>query len=82
MAGTVGGGQKAAKTNKEKHGNDFYARIGARGGHNSKLGGFASTKVGKDGLTGAERARICGAKGGRKSTRSGVCNGEGKRWQQ
>lgn len=32
-------------------------------------GGFASMKVGDDGLTGFERARIAGEKGGRISKR-------------
>lgn len=36
---------------------------------NSRLGGFASDKVGADGLSGRERARIAGQKGGRKSRR-------------
>lgn len=31
MAGTVSGGKQAAKTNKQKYGEDFYARIGAIG---------------------------------------------------
>lgn len=34
-----------------------------------KRGGFASEKIGKDGLTGLERARLAGAKGGRISRR-------------
>ena len=69
MSGTKIGGAKAAKTNKERHGEGFYARIGAMGGHNSKTGGFASNKVGKDGLTGQERARLVGTIGGLKSKR-------------
>lgn len=61
---------KAAQTNKEKHGADFFARIGARGGRNGHSGGFsADGRVGKDGLTGPERAKIAGAKGGRVSKR-------------
>lgn len=72
MSGTKIGGAKAAKTNKERHGEGFYARIGAIGGHNSKTGGFASNKVGKDGLTGQERARLVGAIGGLKSKRGPV----------
>ena len=32
MAGTKAGGAKAALTNKKKHGDDFYARIGSKGG--------------------------------------------------
>ena len=34
MAGTKIGGQKAAKTNKLRHGSDFYKRIGQKGGRN------------------------------------------------
>lgn len=69
MAGTKNGGRRAAATNKERHGKDFYARIGARGGKNGHTGGFASDVVGKDGLTGTQRAKIAGAIGGRKSKR-------------
>lgn len=69
MTGTVIGGKRAAKTNKERHGEDFFVRIGRRGGKNGTTGGFGSDKVGKDGLTGAERARIAGRKGGKKSKR-------------
>lgn len=60
MAGTKEGGRKAALTNKMKHGDDFYARIGARGGRNGHTGGFAANP---------ELAKIAGAKGGRKSKR-------------
>ena len=60
MAGTKAGGAKAAATNKLKHGEDFYARIGAKGGRNGHTGGFAANPA---------LARIAGAKGGRKSRR-------------
>ena len=69
MAGTVSGGKKAAQKNIKLHGKDFYREIGRKGGKRSTNGGFASQKVGKDGLTGAERAKIAGAKGGRISKR-------------
>lgn len=69
MTGSISGGKKAAKKNKELYGNDFYTRIGRKGGSNSKNGGFASSKIGKDGLTGSERARIAGMKGGKISRR-------------
>lgn len=69
MAGTKNGGRRAAATNKEKYGKDFYAEIGRKGGRNGHSGGFASDVVGKDGLTGAQRAKIAGAIGGRKSKR-------------
>lgn len=69
MAGTKEGGRKAAKTNKEKYGKDFYAKIGGIGGRNGHTGGFGSETVGKDGLTGVERAKKYGAIGGKISKR-------------
>ena len=69
MVGTLEGGRKAAATNKAKYGEGFYSRIGREGGKAGHTGGFNSDKVGKDGLTGRERARIAGAKGGSISRR-------------
>lgn len=61
MAGTKAGGQKAASTNKARHGKDFYANIGRKGGSvTGTKGGFAANP---------ELARIAGAKGGRISRR-------------
>lgn len=60
MAGTKLGGQRAAATNKAKHGINFYAEIGAKGGRNGHTGGFASNP---------ELARIAGSKGGKISKR-------------
>lgn len=60
MAGTKAGGQKASKTTRERHGSDFYARIGAIGGRNGNTGGFAANP---------ELARIAGRKGGKISRR-------------
>ena len=60
MAGTKEGAAKAAQTNKKRHGKDFYARIGAKGGRNGSTGGFAANP---------ELARKAGAKGGRISRR-------------
>ena len=60
MAGTKIGGMKAAATNKSKHGADFYAKIGAKGGKNGRTGGFAANP---------ELARIAGRKGGLVSRR-------------
>jgi len=60
MAGTEAGGKAAAKTNKKRHGDDFYKRIGAKGGRNGNTGGFAANR---------ELARTAGAKGGRISKR-------------
>lgn len=60
MAGTIEGGRKAAKTNKLRNGEDFYSRIGKKGGKNGHTGGFASNP---------ELARKAGAKGGKVSRR-------------
>lgn len=70
MSGNTIGGVKTAKTNIKRYGQDYYKRIGAMGGKISRGGGFASNIVGADGLTGAERARKAGAKGGRKSRKN------------
>ena len=70
MTGTKIGGLKAAKMNKKLHGEDFYRRIGAKGGHNGHTGGFASNRA---------LAIVAGAKGGRMSSRKGVKNGEGRK---
>lgn len=60
MSGTKAGGLKAAKTNKERNGEDFFKRIGRIGGYNGHTGGFASDP---------ELAKRAGAIGGRKSKR-------------
>lgn len=70
MAGTKDGGLRASQTNKAKYGADFYKRIGAKGGRLGRTGGFASYKVGADGLDGRERARLVGAKGGKISRKN------------
>ena len=74
MAGNKIGGMKAAITNKIRHGEGFYARIGQIGGRNGTTGGFNSDVVGKDGLTGRERAKIAGRKGGLISRRGPAKN--------
>jgi uncharacterized protein len=61
MAGTVDGGRAAAKKNKAKYGKDFYAKIGAKGGHRGKTGGFFANR---------ELARKAGALGGSISRRT------------
>lgn len=70
MAGSIAGGKAAAKTNKRKYGADFYKKIGAKGGQLGTTGGFASAIIGADGLTGRERAKVVGVKGGRTSKRN------------
>ena len=60
MAGSKIGGQKAAKTNKEKYGKDYYAKIGAKGGKVGTTGGFYANP---------ELAREAGRIGGKKSRR-------------
>lgn len=69
MPGTKAGALKASITNKERHGEEFYRRIGAKGGRNGHTGGFASNH---------DRAVEAGRKGGLKSTRKGVKNGQRK----
>lgn len=69
MAGTREGGLKASKTNRLRHGANFYKRIGKLGGKNGTNGGFGSDKIGEDGLTGRQRASVAGAKGGAISKR-------------
>ncbi len=60
MPGTKAGGLKAAQKNLERHGKDFYARIGAVGGKKGHTGGFAANR---------ELAREAGRKGGLISRR-------------
>lgn len=69
MAGTIAGGMKAAKTNLKKHGKDFYRIIGSKGGQvvTSKPKGFAANP---------EIARLAGARGGKKSRRTGKTTGD------
>lgn len=69
MSGTVSGGRKARETNLKKHGKDFYRIIGSKGGQNGHTGGFAANR---------ELARRAGAKGGRKSRRTGKITGDRK----
>ena len=67
MPGTKIGGQKAAATNKAKYGEDFYAKIGEKGGKLGRTGGFFANR---------ELAAIAGAKGGAKSRRGTAKNKE------
>ncbi len=66
MGGTAIGGERAAKTNKERHGTDFYKVIGQKGGKKgSKDGvikGFAAMSF--------EKRSEAGRKGGTKSKRT------------
>jgi hypothetical protein len=64
MAGTAKGGRLAAQQNKKKYGDDFYKKIGARGGRNGHTGGFAA------GDEGRKRASRYGSIGGSRSRRS------------
>ena len=60
MAGNKIGGAKAAATMKAKYGEDFYKRIGAKGGKNGNTGGFFARR---------DIARSAGKKGGTISRR-------------
>lgn len=61
MSGTVEGGKKAAATNKQRYGEDFYGGIGRKGGQISRGGGFAMNQ---------ELAKEAGRKGGKASRRT------------
>jgi general stress protein YciG len=63
MSGTITGGKLAAKTNKERHGDEFYKRIGSTGGAKptTKSKGFAANH---------ERAVMVGRLGGSISKRT------------
>lgn len=63
MPGTKTGGVNAAKTNKQRYGDDFYQKIGAMGGAKSRGGGFANDP---------ELAREAGRKGGKASRRTAI----------
>lgn len=66
MSGTKAGGTKAAKTNKLIHGDDFYSRIGRKGGKKTGIKkGFA--------LMTPERRAMCGRIGGSRSKRGKAC---------
>ena len=60
MAGTKAGGYKAATTDKQKYGAEFYRAIGRIGGHRGHSGGFAANP---------ELAKIAGSIGGKRSKR-------------
>lgn len=60
MAGTKRGGLKAASTNKQRYGMNFYESIGRIGGRKSRGGGFAKNP---------DLARVAGRKGGQASRR-------------
>ena len=62
MVGTLSGGKKAAKANIERHGEDYYSRLGKMGGSapHSKPRGFAANP---------ELARKAGQLGGQVSKR-------------
>lgn len=60
MSGTREGGKKTVQTIYERHGKDFFSRIGRQGGKNGHTGGFAANP---------ELARIAGRLGGQRSKR-------------
>ena len=71
MAGTREGGEKAAATNKAKHGSDFYVMLGRKGGS-------AKHKTPRVFKAHTELARNAGAIGGKRSSRKGIKNGMSK----
>lgn len=72
MAGTLAGGKAAGITNKLRHGDDYYKRIGAIGGKKGHTGGFATKTVCRcDEFSQPHyRSECAGSRGGRISRRS------------
>lgn len=60
MAGTVAGAKKATETIKKKYGQEYFRRIGQKGGISGNTGGFYGNP---------EKAREAGHKGGHRSKR-------------
>lgn len=60
MAGTKAGGLKTAQTLKQKYGDDYFSRMGKKGGQNGHTGGFAANPA---------LAKLAGQKGGKISKR-------------
>lgn len=73
MAGTLAGGLKAKKTNISKHGADFYAKIGSKGGSTptNKPKGFAidNRTLWEKIMRKPKHAARAGGKGGKISKR-------------
>ena len=65
MSGTRYGGLKAAETNKQRYGRDWYRKIGKIGGQNGHTGGFAANP---------ELAKRVGSIGGKLSKRGKAKN--------
>lgn len=70
MVENKAGESKIRKTIEERYGKDYWRKIGSKGGKATGMKGFALNP---------ELARIAGKKGGTKSTRAGIKNGEGKK---
>lgn len=71
MVQTKAGGIKYRQTMINKFGSEeawkeYLRSLAKKGGANGKTGGFASKKIGKDGLTGPMRAALAGAIGGKR----------------
>lgn len=71
MTGTIFGGLNAAITNKARHGDDHYKKIGKIGGQAQVAKGFSVIKFCEcDTIDGIHIQRYCAAKrGGMKSRR-------------
>ena len=71
---TKEGGRNHVKSMTEKFGSyeafcEWMRANASIGGRKGRTGGFASEKIGADGLTGRQRARVAGAAGGTRSRR-------------
>ena len=76
MPGNREGGKKTAKKVKARLGDDFYKKIGAKGGRKSRNGGFAkNVKCNCDVISEPHLTQNCaGIKGGRKGKRGKAKN--------
>lgn len=64
MAGTRKGGLKAAQTNKQRYGENFFKTIGKAGGTVSRGGGFAKLAANDP-----EKLKEISSRGGKNSKR-------------
>lgn len=58
MAGNREGARKGNATKDKKYGVEWRTKLASTGGKMSTPGGFGTTKIGADGMTGQERAKF------------------------
>lgn len=69
MSGTKEGARKRLEKLRKEHDPEWFKQNASKAGKAGGNGkGYASEKVGKDGLTGRQRAALAGKKGGQLSS--------------